>query len=184
MKKAFCILLAALTCICAAGCASATLHTPNVQGRGKTVNRILNGGPGGDQQSDKPYFDPSDHGDPADELPPDYKKVDIDLTTLSSSMVYAEVYDMMAAPDRYIGKKVRMSGTFTYFAGENRYYFACLIADATACCAQGIEFVLKNERSFPEEYPEVGELVTIVGVFDTYYEGKNRYCQLINAFME
>lgn len=31
-------------------------------------------------------------------------KVDVDLTVLSSTMVYAEVYDMVNTPDNYLGK--------------------------------------------------------------------------------
>ena len=42
-------------------------------------------------------------------------------------MIYSEVNNMMVSPDSYMGKKVRMSGTFNYAAGENRYYYACLV---------------------------------------------------------
>ncbi|MBR6050392.1 MAG: hypothetical protein IKP68_04205 [Clostridia bacterium] len=110
--------------------------------------------------------------------------VDVDLTKLSSTMVYAEVYNMMVSPDDYIGKSVRMKGAFAYGEGDGRYYFACIISDATACCSQGIEFVLKDGRKFPSEYPQAGTEITVVGVFDTYYEGTYRYCQLIDAVME
>ena len=61
---------------------------------------------------------------------------------------------------------------------------ACIISDATACCAQGIEFVLTEDRKFPEEYPEKGTEITVVGIFDTYMEGSYKYCQLIDAVME
>ena len=110
--------------------------------------------------------------------------VDIDLTKLSSTMVYSEVYNMMVSPDDYLGKSVRMNGTFAYGEGDGRYYFACIISDATACCSQGIEFLLKDGRKFPSEYPQAGTEITVVGIFDTYYEGTYRYCQLIDAVME
>ena len=82
------------------------------------------------------------------------------------------------------GKTVRMNGNFACYDGDNRYYFACLIADATACCSQGIEFLLSDGRKYPEEYPSIGSEITVTGVFDTYYEGEKRYCQLIDAVME
>ena len=110
--------------------------------------------------------------------------IEVDLTKLSATMVYAEVYNMMNDPESYIGKTVRMKGAFDYAEGDGRYYFLCIIADATACCAQGIEFVLRDERKFPDEYPAVGEEITVSGIYDTYYEGMYRYCQLIDAVME
>lgn len=108
---------------------------------------------------------------------------DVDLTVMNSAMVYAQVYDMLTNPDDYLNKKVRMKGSFTYAEGDGRMYFACIIADATACCSQGIEFVLKDERTFPEGYPAVGDEITVWGTFGTYYEGQYRYCQLTDAVM-
>ncbi len=109
--------------------------------------------------------------------------IDVDLTVLSSTMVYSEVYNMLSSPDDYIGKTVKMKGTFTYYHDEaaDRYYFACLIADATACCSQGFEFVLAGDAVFPRDYPDVGKTISVVGVFDTYAEGEYRYCTLREA---
>ena len=38
------------------------------------------------------------------------KEIDVDLTKLSSSMVYSEVYNMMNEPEPYEGKMVKMQG--------------------------------------------------------------------------
>ncbi len=109
--------------------------------------------------------------------------IDIDLTTLSSTMVYSEVYNMMNVPEDYIGKTVKMEGSFAYYHDEanDQYYFACVISDAAACCAQGMEFVLEGDYTFPEDYPEEGETIRVAGEFDTYYEGQYQYCTLRNA---
>ena len=111
--------------------------------------------------------------------------VDIDLTVLSSTMVYSEVYNMMTDPESYIGKTIKAKGPFSYYYAEEaqKYYFAVIIADATACCSQGLEFVLEGDYTYPDDYPEVGEEITIEGVFNTYYEGTYLYCQLENATM-
>ncbi|MCD8196228.1 MAG: hypothetical protein LUE24_03545 [Lachnospiraceae bacterium] len=114
----------------------------------------------------------------------DSSDFDIDLTELSSTMVYAEVYNMMYTPDEYLGKSVRMSGTFTVYEGEDRNYYACIIEDATACCSQGIEFVLDGDFSYPDDYPDIDSTITVSGIFDTYYEGQSRYAQLIDAELE
>jgi len=100
--------------------------------------------------------------------------VDIDLTKMSSTMVYSEVYSMLMSPDDYIGKTIKMTGD---------KYFACVIQDATACCWQGMEFVLVDEYEYPNDYPELGEEITVTGVFDTYLEGKFRYCTVRDAVL-
>ena len=181
MKKIVCLMLAIFICAALAGCGVSEKRS-GVVNQSKSVNDVINdkinnGGSDGKGSG-------GSRTGVSDALPEEYKTVDVDLTKLNSTMVYSEVYNMMNSPDSYTGKKVRMNGAFTYAEGENRYYFACLIADATACCAQGIEFVLKNERSFPGEYPDLGESITVVGIFDTYYEGSYRYCQLVDAVIE
>ena len=109
--------------------------------------------------------------------------IDVDLTLLSPTLVYAEVYNMMVSPKSYIGKSVKMEGDFAVYHDESadKYYFACIISDATACCSQGIEFELKGDHSYPDDYPKEGEEICVVGVFDTYSEGEYTYCTLRNA---
>ncbi len=109
--------------------------------------------------------------------------IDVDLTQLSSTMVYSEVYNMMTVPEDYIGKKVKMTGAFSVYHDEQQdiNYYACIIQDATACCSQGMEFVLTDSYTYPDDYPAEGEEVTVVGTFDTYEEGEYTYCTLRNA---
>lgn len=100
--------------------------------------------------------------------------VDVDLTQLSSTMVYSEVYAMMYEPEQYMGKTIKMNGLFSAFEGRSgEIYYACIVQDATACCAQGLEFELKGPYSFPDDYPAQGEEITVVGTFDTYQEEYN-----------
>lgn len=108
---------------------------------------------------------------------------DVDLTQLSSTMVYSEVYNMMCYPENYIGKSVKMNGSYTSFYDEatDKHYSACIIMDATACCAQGIEFELTDDFVYPQDYPNEGDPICVVGTFETYNEGENRYCTLKNA---
>ena len=110
--------------------------------------------------------------------------IDLDLTEMSATMVYSEVLGMVYEPDSYRGKVVKMSGDFSYYQDEQtgKYYFACIVKDATECCAQGIEYSLKGEYSFPEDYPELGDPVTVVGTFDTYEEGGYVYMYLKDAY--
>jgi len=113
----------------------------------------------------------------------DNSSIDLDLTELSSTMVYAEVFNIIMRPDEYIGKIVKMNGLFSLYHDEatGNNYYACIIQDATACCAEGIEFVLKEQYVYPDDYPAEGEDITVVGTFDTYTEGEYTYCTLRNA---
>ena len=92
---------------------------------------------------------------------------------------------MMSKPNEYVGKTVRMNGTFSVYhdAATDQYYFSCVVADATACCAQGIEFTVDG-YSYPDDYPDEGTFITVTGVFDTYQEGNYTYCTLRNAEMK
>ena len=118
--------------------------------------------------------------------------IDIDLTALSSTMVYSEVYNMMVTPENYIGKTVKMRGQLEIAQpldadgnpDPQRIYFSCIIADATACCAQGIEFVLAGEHKYPEDYPQPGAEITVSGTFRTYEEDGYIYGQLYDAEMQ
>lgn len=113
------------------------------------------------------------------------KGIDVDLTVLSSTMVYSQVYDMMTKPENYKGQMVKMQGNFARYHDENadKNYFACIIQDATACCSQGIEFELAGEHTYPDDYPKENTEITVTGTFDTYKEGENTYCVLKSAKM-
>lgn len=107
--------------------------------------------------------------------------IDIDLTTMSATMVYSEVQNMMMNPQSYMGKTVKMQGALNVAEENDRRYFACIIKDATACCAQGIEFDWAGDHTYPDDYPEQGEDITVVGSFTTYKENTRTYCRLANA---
>lgn len=96
----------------------------------------------------------------------------VDLTGLSSTMVYAEVFNMTTFPEDYIGKTVKMRGQFStgrlyaQDGTDGSMVFSCIIQDATSCCAQGIPFDLAGPFSYPEDYPELGDQITVVGTFE------------------
>ena len=112
--------------------------------------------------------------------------VDVDLASMSGTVVYSQVYDMMCNSDAYVGKMIRMAGNYSYYYDEasGNDYHACIIQDATACCAQGIEF--EPVKGFTDEAsrPAESEVITVTGVFDTYIDGEMMYCTLRNADVE
>jgi hypothetical protein len=115
----------------------------------------------------------------------DVMTVDVDLTVMSSTMVFAEVSSMLQEPDAFIGKSVKMAGQFAVYedVSNGNVYFACVVQDATACCQNGIEFVLEGEPEYPFGYPEIGEEITVTGIFDTYEENGFYYITLRDAHL-
>ena len=111
------------------------------------------------------------------------KTADVDLTTLGSNMVYSTVFGMMNTPDEYINKTVKAGGTFDVITDikTNKMYYFCVVADAKACCSQGLEFVCKDDLKYPDDFPKVGEPVTVCGAFGTYEEDGKTYYALLDA---
>ena len=103
---------------------------------------------------------------------------DVDLTVMSSTMVYAEVYNIMANPGEYMGKTIKMSGLYyaSYYDETDLYYHYVIVEDATACCAQGLEFIWDGEHAYPDDYPDEQANIEVAGVFGSYDElGRTYY---------
>ena len=113
----------------------------------------------------------------------DEQEIDMDLSQLSGTVVYAQIYQLAIHPEDYIGKIIRLSGWYDVFVDSDTgaVYTVCFIPDATACCAQGIEFVWGGEHSFPDSYPESGAEIMVTGRFETYFEGEWEYMHLVDA---
>ena len=115
--------------------------------------------------------------------------VDVDLTVLSSTMVYSEVYNMLYNdPAHYLGKTVKARGEFSIYQlvtdgvlQPDPVSYACIISDAAACCAEGMEFVLEGDLTYPDDYPELGTEITVIGEFQSYEENGMTWYHLVNA---
>ena len=118
--------------------------------------------------------------------------VDVDLTTLSSTMVFAEVSSLVYDPIPYLGQRVRMEGIFSVdhaytMEGEvdlSQNYFYCIIEDALACCAQGLEFSLAGDYAYPEDYPAEGDTIRVVGTVEFFEVNGFRHLRLGDAVLE
>ncbi len=110
--------------------------------------------------------------------------IDVDLTQLSSTMVYSEVYNMMTTPADYEGKIIKMKGPMSVLNASDTglTYYSVIISDATACCQQGVEFVWVDHED--SDYPPQGTEVTVTGKFETYYEGENMFVHLVSNDVE
>ena len=183
MKKLFCILIVVLTLLSLAACKSA--KDTETATTNSTDNQTSNSSVSQNQTTEKNSESAPTTSKPAQST----GGIDVDLTNLSSTMIYSEVYNMMYTPDDYIGKTVKMNGLFAIgysykpdgSMDESTLRTACIVMDATACCSQGIEFVLTGEHTYPDDYPELNSEITITGTFETYEENGFKYCRLVNA---
>ncbi|MBE5970212.1 MAG: hypothetical protein E7242_08265 [Lachnospiraceae bacterium] len=178
MKKALLILLCVLPIAIFAGCENDSASSRNNDNK-SDVEKVLEAGMSEENASTDSNGDNAGTGAKASTNSTPAEGVDVDLTVMSSTMVYSEVLNMMTTPEDYIGKVIKMEGIYATYhddASGNNYY-ACIIQDATACCAQGIEFIL-SDGNYPED---TGQILSVVGTFDTYEENGVKYCTLRDA---
>ncbi len=105
------------------------------------------------------------------------RAVDIDITEMSSTMVFSQIYDMMINPTTYEGKVIRLVGQYQpqYYNVTDTTYQFIVINDATGCCPQGLEFISNNKNENLEEF----DIIEIVGVYESYEEGPKTYYRLV-----
>ena len=181
---------AGLAAVCLAGCGKSESI---VEKSGNSVDKVLEEqSQGGKDQKNSKQEEAEQQK--KNELIPEESNgsdtsVDYDLTEMNSDMVYATVYQLMMDPEKYIGKTFKIDGL--YYSGQNEetgtVYHYCVIQDALACCAQGLEFVVED-GSDPDtvEYPEEKTEIEVKGTFETYKESDDDtlYCRIANAEME
>ena len=190
MKRLFCLLLAVCMAVSLCACGK------------DSENGAENNLPSSDEEISAPAEiipTPDEQETPNEQQPPEEPEqtqtsadgVDVDLTVLSSTMVYSEVYNMLYYdPESYYGKTIKMTGVFSIYqmvvdgvTQPDPVAYGCIIADATACCAQGMEFVLEGDFTYPDDYPELGAEITVIGEFQPYEENGMTWYHLINARM-
>ena len=189
MKRIFCLLLAVcmMTSLCACGKDSekdAGNDTPSSNEEASAPAEII---PTPDEQETQ---DEQQTPEEPEQTQTSADGVDVDLTVLSSTMVYSEVYNMLYFyPEDYYGKNVKMTGQFNVYqwvdesgiVADMPVAYACIISDATACCAEGVEFVLEGDYTYPDDYPELGTEITVIGEFQSYEENGMTWYHLVNA---
>lgn len=182
MKRLFCLLLAAcmMLSLCACGKDSEKAAGNDISSSDEESSAPTEIIPTPNEQETPEGSEPSQ---------PSAGKVDVDLTALSSTMVYSEVYNMLYNdPAHYLGKTVKAKGTFSIYQlvedgvlQPDPVSYACIISDAAACCAEGMEFVLKDDLAYPDDYPELGAEITVIGEFQSYEENGMTWYHLVNA---
>lgn len=182
MKRLFCLLLAVCMMVFLCSCG---------KDGGKDAGNDASSSNEESSASTESIPTPEDQQSPeeSEQLQSSTDGVEVDLTVLSSTMVYSEVYNMLYNdPAHYLGKTVKAKGTFSIYQlvtdgvlQPDPVSYACIISDAAACCAEGMEFVLKDDLAYPEDYPELGAEITVIGEFQSYEENGMTWYHLVNA---
>ena len=120
----------------------------------------------------------------------DSTKIDVDLTSMDSTMVYSTVYQMLADGPSYVDQVIKMDGTYYSSTDPDtgQIYHFVIIQDATACCQQGMEFIWDDgSHVYPDDYPADETRVSVIGTFETYKDNPDdqyQYCHLVDASLE
>ena len=96
------------------------------------------------------------------------EKLAVDLTKLSSTMVYAEVFNMLVMPEEYNGSLIKVRGTFSQFIpnGKKQSVTTVVVSDALGCCQQGLELLISEDSPLKNQnLPELNQEIEIIGRF-------------------
>lgn len=125
-----------------------------------------------------PFHAGAEAADPAEP-----QVIDLDMSGMSGTVVYAQVYNLLSDPAPWLGKIIRMAGYYSFYNDQEQdiVYHACIIPDATACCAQGMEFIWAGEHKWPDDYPEEETDIIVTGRLEIYEENGYSYLHLVDA---
>lgn len=118
-----------------------------------------------------------------------FDKIDLDLSDYSSTMLFAEMYNMTLMPEDYDGKVIKIKGQFSSYqkpkTKEVCYIVFCM--DTTACCGQAMDFILQDPSQHPENELEPDAEITVIGRFEIYEENADygiASFRLADAYLE
>ena len=112
------------------------------------------------------------------QAPASAKNVQLDLTSLSSTVADAQLQKLQNNRDFYKGLVMKIKGDFnyTYVKETDKTYYNCIFA--STCCPNGLEFVLADSSKYPSEQ---WTPITVIGEFNYYEEDGQIYYTLTNA---
>lgn len=113
------------------------------------------------------------------------KTVDIDLSQANSLVVFSQVSNMYAEPWNYLGAVICIRGTLgLYESIKGRRSYMVMVQDASACCAQGIEFEAKNEDLFDNNLLDYDDEIIVTGRFELFQEDGYSRIHLVDAVID
>ena len=108
-------------------------------------------------------------------------EVDLDLSTMTTSIAYAQMVAILREPAAYVGKTLRIAGSFNY--SELRQRAVIIVADKSACCETSLDFITAQDLAYPDDYPGLYKRFTVVGTLTASEEAEIGYL-LADAVIE
>ncbi len=94
------------------------------------------------------------------------REIDMDLTSLSITMMFAETTNILSHPEPNLGKIIRLAGMYYSIedpdTGELQYY--CSVYDG-CCSTADVRFSLEEGAEAPETYLKKGDVILLTGEF-------------------
>ncbi len=108
---------------------------------------------------------------------------EIDLTSMSPTMLFAEVVNMTRTPKQYEGATVTLRGGLMILmidesTGVGSY--SCYVEDATKCCQRGIGFTIDRPLEDTSILVEGNEVI-IRGTFEIYEAGGHNFVRIADC---
>ena len=108
---------------------------------------------------------------------------EIDLTSMSPTMLFAEVVNMTRTPKQYEGATVTLRGGLMILmidesTGVGSY--SCYVEDATKCCQRGIGFTIDRPLDDTSILVEGAEVI-IKGTFEIYEAGGHNFVRIADC---
>ena len=110
------------------------------------------------------------------------QKVDIDLTPLSITMMFAETNNILSNPEPNLGKIIRLAGM--YYSREDpetgKLQYYCSVYDG-CCSTADVRFTPAEGAEDPESYLKKGDVILLTGEFASFEDNSLNPHGLINA---
>ncbi len=104
---------------------------------------------------------------PPEKKPEPITKIDLDFTRMGKTMQLTHAIRLMSEPEEFIGKAIRVSGTFqTYQDDDGSRVYGCSLSSMSgcSCCSPGIlEFEAPVGSKWPQDFPVVDGPLTVTG---------------------
>ncbi|MDO5022913.1 MAG: hypothetical protein Q4E07_06210 [Eubacteriales bacterium] len=135
-----------------------------------------------------PFFEEAYKGPPSAIMPnikhfsdfppfPELQLIDYDFSRQSVTMVYGFMYDVLTNAENYVGKSLKLTGSYMPYNAEdgNTYHFL-LVYDDAACCELAIE--LLPTKGSDIAFPKSGDIMQAEGLVDICNDAGTRFVAL------
>lgn len=100
---------------------------------------------------------------------------DIDITTMTKALAFAQANQLLFDGEMYIGETVKVKGVYfkQYIKAYDVTTNFIILLDETSCCQAFVAFELPDGVKYPDEYTEimiVGEFTEVEQDIDDFYK--------------